>query len=151
MKMKRIFLSLLVLSMFTISLSAQEMDMKSVVSQLQTYLDGVEENATIAISDEGVVTYTKRFADKENDYRAVFRLSNVEILLEKVKEENYIEGEPNYYMKFLCEDKKEPCILYTKLSDESSTNSYKFTNFPVWTLENGEDAVKKFKNLKSEF
>lgn len=149
--MKSIFLSLVAISMFSVSVSAQEMDMKSVVSQLQTYLDGVEENATIVISDEGVVTYTKRFGDQENDYRAVFRLTEVSIQLEEVKKENYIEGEPNYYMRFSCEDKKSPCILYTKLSDESSTNSYKFTNFPVWTYENGEDAVKKLKLLKSKF
>jgi len=149
--MKKIFLSSFALLFFTLSVSAQQMDMKAVVSQLQTYLDGVEENATIVISDEGVVTYTKRFGDQENDYRAIFRLTEVNIQLEEVKKENYLEGEPKYYMKFSCENKKTPCILYTKLSDESSTNSYKFTNFPVWTLENGEDAVEKLKLLKSKF
>lgn len=149
--MKKILFSLLFISLSAIPLSAQDLNMKEVVSKLQTYLNGVEENATIAISDEGVVTYTKRYRDEINSYRAVFRLSNVKISLEEVKKENYIEGEPQYYMKFDCENKKEPCIIYTKLSDESSTNSYKFTNFPVWTLENGKDAVNKLKMLKSKF
>jgi outer membrane lipoprotein-sorting protein len=66
-KMKSIFLSLIVLTFFNMSVSAQQMDMTPIVSQLQSYLDGVEENATIVISDEGVVTYTKRFGDQEND------------------------------------------------------------------------------------
>jgi hypothetical protein len=78
-------------------------------------------------------------------------LSEVNIQLEEVKKENCIEGEPKYYMRFSCVNKTSPCILYTKLSDESLTNSYKFTNFPVWTLENGEDAVEKLKLLKSKF
>ncbi len=149
--MKKILFTLFFISLSTISVSSQDLNMKEVVSKLQTYLNGVEENATIAISDEGVVTYTKRYRDEINSYRAVFRLSNVKISLEEVKEENFIEREPQYYMKFDCENKKEPCIIYTKLSDESSTNSYKFTNFPVWTLENGEDAVNKLKMLKSKF
>ncbi|WKK75648.1 hypothetical protein QYS49_29915 [Marivirga salinae] len=149
--MKKIFFSLFFIALCSLSVSAQDLNMKEMVSKLQTYLNGVEENATIAISDEGVVTYTKRYRDEKNSYRAVFRLSNVKISLEEVKEDNLIEGEPQYYMKFDCENKKEPCIIYTKLSDESSTNSYKFTNFPVWTLENGEDAVNKLKMLKSKF
>jgi hypothetical protein len=149
--MKKILFSLMVMCFATVDISAQQMNMKDEVAQLQKYLDGVEENATLIISDEGVITYTKRFADNSNDYRAVFRLSNINISLEEVKAANYLEGEPKYYMKFMCENKKDPCIIYTKLSDESSTNSYKFTNFPVWTLKNGEDAVKKFKLLKEIF
>ncbi|ADR21458.1 hypothetical protein MATR_09130 [Marivirga tractuosa] len=149
--MKKILLSLFLIVFCSLNLSAQDLNMKEVVSKLQTYLNGVEENATIAISDEGVVTYTKHYRDEKNSYRAVFRLPNVKISLEERKKDNYIEGEPQYYMKFECESKTDPCIIYTKLSDESSTNSYKFTNFPVWTLENGEDAVKKLKMLKSKF
>jgi hypothetical protein len=148
--MKKILLSFII-CLFTFSVSAQELDMKKVVVQLQEYLDGVEDNATIVISNEGVVTYTKRFADSKNDYRAVFRITNVNIQLEEVQAENYLEGEPKYYMKFICENKKDPCIIYTKLKDESSTNSYKFTNFPVWTLVNGEDVVAKLKMLKEKF
>jgi hypothetical protein len=143
---------LTILFMFAfIGVHAQnEMNLKQTVAQLQDYLDGVEENAKIAISDEGVVTYTKKFGDNENDYRAVFRLSNVNVSLEERKDENYLEGEPKYYMKFSCETKGDPCIIYTKLSDESSTNSYKFTNFPVWTVENGKDAVKIFNKIKEQ-
>ena len=143
---------LLIFTLFFVTLSVQaQSDMSQVVAKLQAYLDGVQENATIVISDEGVVTYTKRFSDSNNDYRAVFRLSNVNISLEEVKSENYLEGEPKYYMKFMCENKKEPCIIYTKIADESSTNSYKFTNFPVWTLENGKDAVEKLNMLSQKF
>lgn len=149
--MKKTILSLVVICIATLSLQAQEIELKQTVIQLQKYLDGVEENATIIISDEGVVTYTKKYLDDQNSYRAVFRLSTVNILLEEVKAENYLEGEPKYYMKFICENKKEPCIIYTKISDESSTNSYKFTNFPVWTLENGEAAVKMLNQLKDKF
>lgn len=147
--MKKIILSAL-FCLFILNVNAQT-EMSEIVDQLQEYLDGVEESATIVVSDEGVVTYTKRFADTDNDYRAVFRLANVNISIEEVKAENYLEGEPKYYMKFICENKKDPCIIYTKLVDESSTNSYKFTNFPVWTLENGKDAVKKLNMLKSKF
>ena len=147
--MKKLILFIF-LGLFTLSAQAQS-ELEQMVDKLQSYLDGVEENATIAISDEGVVTYTKKFSDSNNDYRAVFRLTNVNISIEEVKQENYLEGEPKYYMKFMCENKKEPCIIYTKIADESSTNSYKFTNFPVWTLENGKDAVKKFNMLKEKF
>ena len=144
--------ALLIFTLFFVTLSVKaQSDMSQVVAKLQAYLDGVQENATIVISDEGVVTYTKRFSDSNNDYRAVFRLSNVNISLEEVKSENYLEGEPKYYMKFMCENKKEPCIIYTKIADESSTNSYKFTNFPVWTLENGKDAVEKLNMLSQKF
>lgn len=57
--MKKILLSLFLIVFCSLNLSAQDLNMKEVVSKLQTYLNGVEENATIAISDEGVVTYTK--------------------------------------------------------------------------------------------
>jgi hypothetical protein len=149
--MKKVLL-IVVLSVLSIGTYAQDKaTIKESVKILQKYLDGVEDNAKIVVSDEGIITYTKKFSGSDNDYRAVFRLSNVKISLEEVADKNYIEGEPKYYMKFSCTSKDEPCIVYTKLSDESSTNSYKFTNFPVWTKENGEDAVAKLQKLQEMF
>jgi hypothetical protein len=94
--MGKIILGLIVMCFASVSVYAQQVDIKEEVAQLQKYLDGVEENALIVISDEGVITYTKKFADHSNDYRAVFRLSTINVSIEEVKTENYLEGEPKY-------------------------------------------------------